>query len=226
MITTSRGRVSVENYDEVGVFSRPSIGNQSNITSENQTMGIETESEYTTESIALKLFGSLSNLPQEYKEAEEEDARFAPSNKTMAVANEKQLSKVELFTPVANAVVKSNSAVSVKAKIAISTFSIVVLSLAILIAFTAVSVSAGYVGIGTLEAQYASQIETVNTLAEELSQINDTELLARAASLGYTPVQTSTSQTYVIPELRDAQTFVVEQGWFDQLCDFLSRMFN
>lgn len=224
MITTSRGNVSVDNYDEVAVMTRPSIFGSSN-SIDNRTISVESENEYSTDSIAQKLFGT-TQLPRDYSEESTNESLYAPSEKTMAAANIKQYDKAMFFVPQENAVVKSNSALTTKSKIAISAFSVAVLMLAILIVFSAVSVSSMYASIGALEADAIAQTAVVETLANELAQVNEEELLARATELGYTVPTIAASETYVVPEMRNAQTFNVEQGWFDKFCDFISQAFG
>ncbi|MDD3831923.1 MAG: hypothetical protein PHW00_04650 [Clostridia bacterium] len=224
MLTTSRGQVIVDNNLYGGQSYNqelPSATLQRSFSPVQSDM----ENEYSLAEITKKILGDSTTLPNEYDEVVDNNPMYAPSNKTMSYADD-GIRRATLPTDNSSVIVKKSSLTNAQIKIALASFGIVVLVLAMLIAFASVGVNAVYGEIAVAESQLIAQSEVINTLNEQSANVDEATVLSLANALGYSVPDSSNTVLYEVPTKRPAVSYDIESNWFDELCDSISRMFG
>lgn len=120
----------------------------------------------------------------------------------------------------------TKSRFSVRTKVAIASYAIVVLALVLAVTLCGVAVSSSFSGTAALNAEYAETTARVEELSAQVATEDYAALAQKAAELGYIDASRSNTQTYTEIQTRPAQNFNVETNWFDSLCDWLSGAFG
>ncbi|MEG1527643.1 MAG: hypothetical protein RR248_02865 [Clostridia bacterium] len=230
MLTTSRNAVTLDDYN-VAISPRRTqtqteVELPAGTNSYYQNQPISDNSEYNLEEITRKILGDSPVLPPEYDEVAKQQPGAAPTVKTLGSVDESLIDKSMFYTQNSQVAIKTRSLTNVQLKIAISSFAVIVLALAIVIALIAVGVGNSFGRVVTLSGQTTNTNTTVSTLLEELSVVNEAEILQRAALLGYTEPNSNNTKDFSIPKLRPSIQYNVQSNWFDVLCDNLSRFFG
>ena len=126
----------------------------------------------------------------------------------------------------ADAQAASKPRLSVKTKVAIAGYAVLVLALVLAVTLCGVSVTGSFAATSALNTEYTEAVGTVAALTEQSSTEDRAALAQRAAELGYIDASRSNTQTYTEIATRPAQNFNVESNWFDALCDWLSGAFG
>lgn len=175
--------------------------------------GAEQTQEFSLDAIKQKL-GTFNPVEEEENLSTRSDVK--PSDQTLRMSYARDYSASQAAT---------KSRLSVKTKVAIASYAVVVLALILAVTLCGVSVSSSFGAATALNAEYVESAAKVAELSEQITE-DYAALAEKAAELGYIDASRSNTQTYTEIETRPAQNFNVETNWFDSLCDWLSGAFG
>lgn len=183
-----------------------------------------TASPFTQENASQEF--SLSSIQQKLgaiSTAEEADLSSAspdvmPSTQTLNMSYQREYSSEKT---------RAASRLSVKTKVMIASYVLVVLALIVAVTVCGVGVTGTFgtaLSDNEIYADVATTVESLTAQYEQEMQNFDGD--ARARELGYVGVSDANNVTYSELETRPAQNFEVESNWFDALCDWFSSIFG
>lgn len=226
MLTTSRREVSIDRYNRLSTKDNQDYAIGLGIANDEinveqpvrRSRGLAEENEYSVESVGAKLYGGIAIDSNEADRVLENESAL-PSARTLNYKNPSYSERYGERTIV-------HSVSKTRAKIAVAGYIAVILALAIVIAFTAINVSATFASADTLNEQIVAQAATIDQLTNELSTVDEASLIAAANAMGFSLPNTTNTLMYDAPVTRGPQTFDLSTNWFDKLCDGLCKIFG